>query len=149
MKEPALEIARVDHAPFLFAELFRSIFDDPPPPTPAHYAAFVPLGEDTFRTVGYCHVEEAQDFALLGGLCVAPDYRGRGIGERLVAAAIAGTKGSKGFFGYTGDPAAVRINIKLNMEHTAHEHLMVRWLRQLDASERESIVERVAAIGPF
>jgi hypothetical protein len=52
-------------------------------------------------------------------------------------------------FGHVGDPRAERVDLRAGYVHTRHPHVMVCWQRSLPPAEREALVARVAALGPF
>lgn len=130
----------------LAADLFQEVFGGAPPAEPLHYVAFEHLSPGRFAVAGYYHVTYRDDYALVGGLCVAPAYRGRRVGERLERAAFAEPRGAKAFFAHVGDPR--RAN-RLGFEDTRHPHLVVFWVRPLSPEEGERLIDTVAALGPF
>ncbi len=136
----------VDDVSFLVGDLFREVFGGPPPAEPLHYVAARRLGPGRFEVAGYYHVTYRREYALVGGLCVAPAYRGRGIGERLERIAFTDPRGVKAFFAYVGDPRRAR---RVGFRDTGREHLLVAWVEDVPDEERERIVAEVAALGPF
>ncbi len=131
---------------FLVRDLFLATFNDPPPRDPVHYVAFVRTGASAFDIAGYYHVAHADDYALVGGLCVDPRYRRMGIGEALERTAFLYPRGAKAFFAYVGDPKRAT---RVGFEPTPTLHLMVSWRAQIDAAERARLIQAVTEIGPF
>ncbi|MBK6806075.1 MAG: hypothetical protein IPG84_15110 [Betaproteobacteria bacterium] len=52
-------------------------------------------------------------------------------------------------FGYVGEPRAERVDLRSGYERTGYPHVIVCWQRELPAAEREVLLSRVAALGPF
>lgn len=98
MDTEKIAIIRVDNAAYFIGDLFRQSFGDPPPEEPIHYVAFSQVGPATFEAIGYYHVYHRGEYALMGGLCVDPCYRNRGLGERLVRIAFEDAGETKAFF---------------------------------------------------
>lgn len=135
-----------DDVSSLVDDLFRRTFGDPAPTDPVHYVAIQPGSESRFEVVGYYHVAHRGDYALVGGLCVAESHRRRGIGERLERRAFAHPDGAVGFFAHVGDATRAK---RVGFSHTRYDHLVVAWVRDVPASERERIIDEVASLGPF
>lgn len=131
---------------FLVGDLFREVFGGAPPVEPLHYVALQRLAPSRFEVAGYYHVTYRPQYALVGGLCVAPAYRGRGIGERLERIAFTEPRGVKAFFAYVGDPRRAH---RVGFRDTGHPHLVVAWVEEVSSAERERIITEVAALGPF
>ncbi len=91
-----ISIVRVDKAAVFITDLFRQTFNQSPPPDPTHYVAFAKIGPARFEAVGYYHVTEYGPYGLVGGLCVDPRYRNRGLGEALSRIAFVNHRPEKG-----------------------------------------------------
>lgn len=144
-----IRIIMVDDAAFFAAHLFKLAFNERIPVTPVHYVAFAQVSPAEFETVGYYHVDYRTEYALVGGLCVAPDYRDKGLGEKLSVFVFEQGGARKAFFSYTGNPVSARIALRIGYEETAHQHLFVRWLNFATDIEKERLIAEVAALGPF
>ncbi len=141
-----IQIIKVDNAAFFIADLFRKTFSSPPPSDPVHYVAFHQIGPSTFEAIGYYHVTYCGEYALVGGLCVDTRYRNRGIGEKLERIVFEDAGDTKAYFAHVGDPTRAR---RVGFIDTKHDHLVVRWMRNLSEEEKERILSTVAALGPF
>jgi GNAT superfamily N-acetyltransferase len=131
---------------FLVRDLFSSVFGGEPPPDPVHYLAIRRIAASRFEVAGYYHVTYREDFALVGGLCVAPEYRRRGIAEQLERIAFEEPRDAKAFFAYAGDPIRAR---RVGFVDTRYPNLLVCWMKAIPVDEQDRMVERVAALGPF
>lgn len=149
MEDNALSIVSVDNAAVFITDLFRLAFNETPPQDPTHYVAFCKIGPSQFEAVGYYHVVECGSHGLVGGLCVDPRYRNRGLGEALSRIAFVDPGSKKALFAYLGNPVSIAIARRVGYIHTAHEYLMVKWLTRLVEPEQEAIIRDVAARGPF
>jgi predicted N-acetyltransferase YhbS len=134
-----------DDVTFLIEKLFRATFDGPPPSEPVHYVAVARTGE-SFQVVGYYHATHAEEYVLVGGLCVDPEWRGHRIGERMEQMSFAHHEGAKAFFAHVGDPRRAR---RLGYIDTGVPHLVVRWMKDVDPAEQATLIRKVAALGPF
>ena len=52
-------------------------------------------------------------------------------------------------FGHVGEPRAERVDLRSGYERTSYPHVIVCWRRSLPSAERDALVARVAALGPF
>jgi hypothetical protein len=145
--QESIEIVKgLDDARFLVKDLFSSVFGGEPPAEPVHYVAFARMDPSRFEVVGYYHVAYRDDFALVGGLCVATQYRRRGIAERLERIAFEERRDAKAFFAYAGDPTRAR---RVGFVDTDYQHLLVSWVVPLPPDEQQGMIDRVGALGPF
>ncbi len=139
-------VVRVDDGRWFASDLFHSTFGQTPPDEPAHYAAFQREHPSLFRVIGYFHVRFRPEYALVGGLCVAPAFRGTGVGQALELAPERDAGNVKAFFAYAGNPARAE---RIGYRATGHDHLLVKWLQPVTAAEAERLIAEVAALGPF
>lgn len=145
--QDGVEVLRFeDDVSFLVADLFKATFNDPPPAEPVHYVAIDRTGPSRFFVAGYYHVTYRREYALVGGLCVAPEYRRRGIGERLERIALEYPQGALGFYAHVGDPAR---SARVGFRATQHPHLVVNWVQATTPDDQARITEEVAGLGPF
>ena len=126
--------------------LFEETFGDPPPADGVHYLAVEPSGNQAFTVAGYYHVTHRDEYALVGGLCVAAAYRRRGIAELLEREAMKFPEAACAFFAYVGNPARA---LRVGFQPTAHQHLYVQWVGEVTEESRARIVARAHAEGPF
>ena len=117
---------------------------------------------------GNCHLQRGPqgeplfDKGLSGGMVfdervyrrLPPGHRARirasgGAMEFLTRRTHAMLTDAIAVFGHVGDPRAERVDLRAGYVHTPHSHVMVCWQRSLPTAEREALVARVAALGPF
>lgn len=142
----AVYVTKVDDAEPFVGDLFRATFGDPVPSIPTHYVAFVRTNDGRFVAAGYYHVSYHESYALVGGLCVDPRLRGRGIGERLETYVYRDAGEIRAYFAHVGDPKRAR---RVGFIETTHPHLMANWVRTTAEDDRRSLEAQVAALGPF
>lgn len=139
-------VSKVDEAAFFVEHLFRQTFGDPTPTIPTHYVAFQRRAGNRISPVGYYHVSYCGEYALVGGLCVDPGLRKRGIGELLERYVYRDAGATKAYFAHVGDPARSR---RVGFVETEHPHLVVCWMVELPIEEQSRLIAQVAALGPF
>lgn len=145
------------------ASLFARTFGHPPPPEPHHVAAWLRTGDGMDLLACYVHFYPFGDSLLGGGACV--DKR---VLRRLDADARTTLRDRGGIyrltlefaiehfapdyaaiFGYCGDRAAEVIDRAAGFVSTEHEHLIVRWLRDVDQDKQEELITRANTAGAF
>lgn len=142
-------------------DLFRRCFRCDPPREPRHFVARVAIDQSE-RTIGYIHYARLDDIYLAGGMCIdertfrrlpaghrAALKAAGGIAEQMLRFTFAELSGARAIFGYVGDKRAERVDLRAGFRHTGRKHLIVVWPRRLRSAEREAIIDRVAALGPF
>lgn len=139
-----LEIGSVDTVPSAFVQLFENTFKADFPDFPVHYVAHYDRAP-----VGYYHISRSDDYALIGGLCVADDYRRFGIASALVHAAHRDAGQITGFFGYCGSAASYKLLTDAGYRDTTYPYLIVHWTCPATLAEQQEIIDAVAALGPF
>ena len=144
-----ISIVTVDNAAVFITDLFRQAFNEHPPRDPTHYVAFAKIGPAQFEAVGYYHVTECGLYGLVGGLCVDPRYRNRGLGETLSRIAFVNLGPKKALFAHLNNSVSVAIARRIGYVHTPHQYLMVRWFGTLPEHEQQAMIDEVAARGPF
>jgi hypothetical protein len=157
-----LAVDEVDQAEVerLAAALFRKSFGDTLPSFPRHFVLRAP--DFMADALGYVHFTAFDNAYLGGGLCVdavafrrldaplrAAIRRHGGLGEILMWQALDRLQGADAVFGYVGDRRSLDLNLRIGFEQTDRQHIIVRWLRLLAEPERRTLVDRVAAQGPF
>jgi hypothetical protein len=136
----------VDEAGPFAGDLFRRTFGHPAPTIPTHYVAFQRCTDGRLAAVGYYHVSFCGVYALVGGICVEPALRRRGIGDMLVHASFRDRGDATAYFAYVGDP---KRSMRLGYVPTGSPNLMVYWWKAVSAEEQARLIAEVAAIGPF
>ena len=146
--------------------LFRKCFGHDIPTYPRHFVlVYSPPPEVTERepcVVAYVHQSPLEDVHLCGGMCVDerayrrfPRWLFEAVREQGGLATIV-TRDSMGMlgaslasFGHVGEPRARAADLRTGFVDAGPPHLMVMWLRQLSDVDKERLVARVAAHGPF
>ncbi len=122
------------------------------------------LAQDSLsQPVCYIHFRPQGDLLLGGGACVDPramrrmpgavraSIRARGgLYQLSLAWSLQHFAGRyKAVFGYCGDVLAERVDRAVGFVDTGHEHLLVYWLDDCDASERARLIAQAHTVGPF
>lgn len=156
----------VHDARVVASDLFRRSFGHEVPDYPRHFVTVYspPAGETDAapRVVSYVHQTPFENVHLGGGMCVdAAAYRQMprwlfeqvreqgGLATIVTRDSIGMLGDSPASFGHVGEPRSRAANLRTGYVDTGHQHLMVFWRRELPASERERLVDRVASLGPF
>jgi hypothetical protein len=169
--ESSFRVVRFDNAEFFARALFEASYRTPFPVPPAdnartrnwhQYVAFYRWDSSTIEPVAFCNWIRHGDVYLSGGLCVQRSVYGRlppehyayckargGIGQMTMAAATRELDDLVAWFGHCGDARALDITDNLGYEPTRHPHLIVKWFRTLPPTERDELIDEIAAIGPF
>lgn len=138
--------------------LFQKSFLAPPPDFPIHV---VMRHEDAL--LSYIHFTEYSGALLGGGACVdkaalkrIPAHARRFLRDARGAYFLSLTQSIAHFrhthravFGYCGDALACRIDLQAGLVQTPYQHLLVVWMAESRAQERELLITRVNALGPF
>ena len=141
--------------------LFKRSFGDDLPAFPRHFVLrYVAGGEPV--PLAYAHFTPWEGCYLGGGLVfdervyrrLPPAHRTRirasgGVMEYLLRSIRAMLPDAIALFGHVGEPRAERVDLRSGYEHTRHSHVMVCWQRLPPPAEREALLARVAALGPF
>lgn len=158
--EAAFRVIEMPAADDRIDALFRKSFGSPAPTMPRHFAAFA--NADPTRAAGYVHYTAYEPGVfLLGGLCVdsaiyrllSDDQRqaiaGAGSLSRwLMQRSIAALGERRAIFGYTGDVRTRRDSAALGFVRVREPYLFAQW-HDAPEDERDALVARVAALGPF
>lgn len=143
--------------------LFARTFGHPPPPEPHHIAAWLRTAGGLDILACYVHFYPFGESLLGGGACVDsrvmrrldPDSRTRlrergGLYRLTLEFAIARfAPDYAAIFGYCGDHAAEVIDRAAGFVSTRYEHLIVRWLRDVDQDEQDQLIARANTAGAF
>lgn len=156
-------ITEVDDARAFFGALFQRKFGDPIPEHEHHIGVFFRTQADAFVPLSYLHFMPFGDIILVGGLCTDGRVFEQMTQQQRTAVRDAGgvmvhalrhafvhlAAHCDAFFGYCGDPRAYEVDMQAGFEPTAHDKLIARWHKPLDAVRRRSLVAKAHAIGPF
>ena len=141
--------------------LFERLFGDELPDFPRHFVLrYVAGGEPV--PLAYLHFTPWEGCYLGGGMAfdervyrrLPPAHRARiresgGVMEFLHRRIRQRLADAIALFGHVGEPRAERVDLRSGYERTAHPHVIVCWQRPLPPAEREALLARVAALGPF
>jgi len=170
-----LRIFRPPDAAALASELFRECFNADFPVPRANAGLAIPTPVENWRqyvavygwphgdeTVGFCNWIRYADVYLEGGMCVKPSFYRRmprdeyaelrvrgGLAQMMMEHAWRELTDCNAWFGYCGDSKALAVDLRFGYERTRYPYLIVRWMRELPAAERERLIEQIARIGPF
>jgi len=155
-----LTILEVGDATSRAGTLFKETFSAVIPRTPRHFI-LVSTGDDRSRAFAYVHYARCGSAWLAGGLVSdAMRFRGLdresadavreegGFAEWLMRASCAVLSGSA-IFARIGDRRSETVNSRVGFQPTRHPHLWVIWKRPLSDAEKERVLDRVLAVGPF
>jgi hypothetical protein len=118
--------------------------------------------DGTEECVGFCNWIRYKDVYLEGGLAVKKNFYRRlarphfaectargGIAQIVMETAATELTDCVAWFGYCGDPKALRVDLRVGYVQLAHPYLMVKWMRELPAPEKQAWIDDVERIGPF
>ena len=141
--------------------LFRRAFGDELPDFPRHFVLRYVAGGEAVP-LAYAHFTPWEDCYLGGGMAfderayrrLPAAHRARiraagGVTEFLLRRIRAMLADAIALFGHVGEPRAERVDLRAGYERTPHPHVIVCWQRALPPAERDALLARVAAIGPF
>ena len=142
-------------------ELFKRLFGDDLPDFPRHFVlryvaggAAVPLAYAHFTPWEGCYLGGGMAFDERAYRQITAVHRARireagGVTEFLLRRIRAMLGDAIALFGHVGEPRAERVDLRAGYERTAYPHLIVCWQRDLPAKERDALLARAAAVGPF
>ena len=156
-------ITEIDRAEFLISDLFKRKFGHPPPSIPRHLVALYRDSEQALHLIGYSHMMPFDEVYLSGGSC------SDGAAIRLMQPhqrdALAAAGGiwfcilkyafrkyaccCEAFFGHCGDKRALEVALAAGFIQTEHQHLIVHWHKALPENARQTLTEKVHALGSF
>lgn len=160
------------YAGALFAESFNSALPVPiahriletqiQPQDWRQFVAIYTWPDGTAECVGFCNWIKYKDVYLEGGLAVQKSFYRRlvradfaactargGIAQIVMEAAATQLTDCVAWFGYCGDPKALRVDLRVGFVRTEHPYLIVKWMRALPASSMQGWIDEVTRIGPF
>lgn len=153
----------VDVAKALADPIFMRRYRTQAPDFPYHVLAFHRAAGGIETPVCYIHFTAMGDILLGGGACVDDRVLRRldpaarsaireagGLYRHALAWSIAHfSQRYLAIFGYCGDALAERTDLALGFKRTAHPHLLVYFTREIEISERERLIAKAHAVGPF
>lgn len=141
--------------------LFERLFGDPLPDFPRHFVLRYVAGGDAVP-LAYAHFTPWEGCYLGGGMAfderayrqLTAVHRARireagGVTEFLLRRIRAMLPDAIALFGHVGEPRAERVDLRAGYERTPYPHVIVCWQRDLPGPERDALLARVAAVGPF
>ena len=141
--------------------LFRRLFGDDLPDFPRHFVVYY-RGAPPAVPISYIHFTPWEGCYLGGGMMldervyrrIDAHHRARiraagGAVEFLLRRTQAMLDDAIALFGHVGEPRAERVDLRSGYEHTPYPHLIVCWRRELPRAERDALLARAAALGPF
>lgn len=157
-----VRVVEVDDCAFYAGDLFRRAFGTGPPDFPHHFVALYRAAAGTFSTVGYLHCSVVDELCLCGGLAedaravrrMPPDHQlalrnGGNIASLLVGAACARFGDLPALWAMARDAHLRAPFLAAGFAPVATEEHLVRWQRALAPADRDELVRRVTALGPF
>jgi hypothetical protein len=159
----AITVREVTDGAGIVRALFRHRYGVDPPAIPHHVIAFHRLPGASEVPVGYVHFTALGDLLLGGGACVDDRAMRRMDAETRTSIRMGGglyrmtldwavrhfAPTYAAIFGYCGDALAERIDLAAGFEPTGHAHLLVHWTHDVARADRERLICRAHAIGPF
>jgi hypothetical protein len=126
------------------------------------YVAIYTWPDGTEECVGFCNWIKYKDVYLEGGLAVRKNFYRRlarphfeectargGIAQIVMETAATELTDCAAWFGYCGDPKALRVDLRVGYVQLAHPYLIVKWMRELSTSAQQEWIDDVTRIGPF
>lgn len=172
----ALKVSRSNDAASIAGTLFQESFNSTFPVPVAHrildtqiqpedwrqFVAIYTWPDGTSECVGFCNWIKYKDVYLEGGLAVQKNFYRRltkpqfaectargGIAQIVMETAASELTDCAAWFGYCGDPKALRVDLRVGYVQLAHPYLIVKWMRALSDSEKQVWIDDVTRIGPF
>jgi hypothetical protein len=158
-----LTITEIDHPRLWSRDLFVRKYGEDPPDTPHHIVAIYHQADASSRVIGYTHMHPFGDVYLSGGSCADGDNIRRMEAEHSSALRSSGgvllwmlryamlryADRCDAFFGYSGDARAYEVCLDAGFIPTGHQHLLVRWHKELHPHIQRALVAKVHALGSF
>ena len=156
----------IDDPSRLGGPLFRARFGADPPDVPRHFVtAYFSPPDARVRdatVVAYVHHRAYEEVYLGGGMCVDERIYRRmpkwlfeavraegGLATIVTRTAISMLDDSPACFGHVGESRARQADLRTGFVDTGRPHLMVFWRRELPEEEKQRLIDKVEAVGPF
>ena len=174
--DEAINIFETRDAASYASALFRASFNSAFPVPAAHrileteiqpedwhqFVAIYTWPDGTDECVGFCNWIKYKDVYLEGGLAVQKSFYRRlpkpnfvdcaargGVAQIVMETAAATLTDCDAWFGYVGDSKSMQVVSRVGYVRTEHQYLIVKWMRLLPASARQSWIDDIIRIGPF
>jgi hypothetical protein len=158
-----LLITPVGNAPFFIDNLFRAKFADPAPDYGNGVICFYRKDWQHFIPLCFTSFIQYEEVILVGGAMtdgsvfglMQPSTREAinqqgGVYYQVLKFAFEHFKDDcSAFFGHAGDKRAYEVDIQAGFEATPYEHLIVNFHKPISVEEKQSLIEKIHAIGPF
>ncbi len=156
-------ITTVDDGPFFIDGLFQKKFAHPAPEHGFSVVCFYRKDWQQFIPVCYANFLKHDEIMLGGGAItdvfafrnMPPGLFGEiknagGIYLHLLKFALYHFRNDcEAFFGYTADKLALEVDIKAGFEPTKYPHLIAHFHKPLTTAQRDLLIEKAHAFGPF
>jgi hypothetical protein len=160
------------HAGALFREAFGEAFPVPcayrlletdiRPEDWRQFVAVYTWPDGTEECIGFCNWIKYKDVYLEGGLAVRKSFYRRldkpefadcsthgGVAQIIMETAANELTDCVAWFGYCGNPKALRVDLRVGFEQIDHPFLIVKWMKEADDGAKRQWIDDVARIGPF
>lgn len=159
-----LTVTEVDNAELFISKLFQRKFHSRPPDFRRHFVAFFKPDSDSSHVtpVGYVHQTPYLDCHLCGGLVIDDRiYRlmsvsqrkvireAGGIAEILLHYSFSKLGHTKAVWGHVGDTKSEKVVLRVGFVHTVAKPIMVCWRENLEQQEKDKLLKKIIALGPF
>jgi hypothetical protein len=172
----SLKVFQTNEGARLAGGLFQDSFNSPIPAPAAcrileteispedwrQYVAIYKWPDGTEECVGFCNWIKYKDVYLEGGLAVRKNFYRRlakadfaecnargGIAQIMMETAAPRLSDCAAWFGYCGDAKSLKVNLRVGYIRTHHPYLIVKWMRELDESEKRAWIDEGIRLGPF
>ena len=160
-----LRCYEVNDARMLAGALFRKSFGQPIPDYPRHFVlVYSPFPGEARRpgVVAYVHHSPREDVFLAGGMCVDPAiYRSLpkplfeavksdgGLATIVMRESFSKLGDAPAVFAHVGEPRSRQAILRAGFVDTGRSPIMAVWRKPLSAREKQRLLDRVEALGPF
>ncbi len=140
----------------------RVIDTDIAPTDWRQYVAIYSWPDGREECVGFCNWIRYKDVYLEGGLAAKRNFYRRLDREHFAACRVRGgvaqivmehaameLNDCAAWFGYCGDAMSMQVVLRVGYVRTEHPFLIVKWMREVSASEQRQWIEEITRIGPF
>jgi hypothetical protein len=158
-----LHLEEVSTSEYYVGDLFRRQFGGDPPDYPRHFVAWYRAATNAYVVIGYVHCTIVDELCLVGGLVederaiaripaphqVALRTTG-GVAARLFRGLFERLRNAPACWAYVGDERIRSLFSAAGFAPAGPPFILVRWNDEsMAASDRDAMVARVTALGPF
>jgi hypothetical protein len=158
-----IDVAEVDDIPADAEALFQRKYKRSVPDFPHHILAYWRAAAAAPQLACYIHFTDCGDILLGGGACTDDRVLRRmpaqqrdvlrtagGIYQHTLEWSVRHFSGRfAAVFGYCGDTLAERVDRAAGFEPTSQQHLLVYWMRKVDARHARQMIAKATAFSPF